>query len=59
MKKSQVLTVKEIKRLTKLGNEIKIILQCNTASGIPGITDRTDMIDRMIEYLQIHGYEVK
>tara|TARA_R100001369_G_scaffold27169_1_gene49014 strand:- start:136 stop:342 length:207 start_codon:yes stop_codon:yes gene_type:complete len=55
-----VLNKEEIKKLNKLGKDIRISLNLKLTDlngiGIPSRTNRYQAIDDMKEYLKIHGY---
>ena len=60
MQKNNTLTTKEVKKLVKLGTNIVMGLECNiNSTGLPCRTDRLDAVGNMIEYLTIHGFNIK
>ena len=59
-KNNNTLTDKEVKKLVKLGSAIQMGLECNiNSTGLPCRTDRLDAVGNMIEYLTIHGFDIK
>ncbi len=56
---TDTLNDKEVKRLTELGQAILGGLSCNAnGDNFPCRTDRLDVVEKMKEYLKIHGYTV-
>ena len=54
------LTAEEIKKLAHLGDGIMKALCCDAgANGTPCETDRRTAVEFMIEYVKLHGYEVR
>ena len=48
----------EVKQLIKLGEFIKIDLNCNL-NRLPCRTDRLDALKNMKKYLEIHNYKIE
>jgi hypothetical protein len=56
--RSETLSNKEIKEISKLGKKIQTSLSCDiNGQGIPCRTDRFSAIEVMIEYLKIHNFK--
>ena len=56
---SDPLTDKEVETLVKLGEDIKMNLNCNiNGNRFPCRTDRLGAVELMQEYLEIHNYKV-
>lgn len=54
-----MLTDKEIKKLSLIGDNIIGCLECNiNGHGIPCRTDRLEAVRLMKNYLEIHNYKV-
>tara|TARA_R100000700_G_scaffold17574_1_gene24132 strand:+ start:136 stop:327 length:192 start_codon:yes stop_codon:yes gene_type:complete len=55
----QTLTDNDIKELAKLGDRIKKGLECDINDmGIPCRSDRLDVVETMIKYLEIHDFMI-
>ena len=53
------LTEEEVKMLAHLGDKIMKALRCDAgAEGTPCGNDRQTAVRFMVEYIQLHGYEV-
>ena len=56
---SNVLSLAELKRLSKLGKDMRKCLACKFQErGVPCRSDRWELIKLMREYLELHDYQV-
>lgn len=53
------LTDQEMVQLAELGKLIQLGLSCDAnGEGVPCRTDRLDVVENMIKYLQVHDYTI-
>ena len=53
------LTDQEMVQLAELGKLIQLGLSCDAkCEGVPCRTDRLDVVENMIKYLQLHDYTI-
>jgi len=57
--KEDTLSDKDFKKLAKIGKHISMGLSCDiNGEGVPCRTDRLNVVEAMIEYIELHNWVV-